>query len=381
MPDQSTYGFLGYPPTCSSPGNRLSAPFAQPQDAITALVSRLSSAATLLENPNAATQALKPTVIAEVLRIFQTQAAVIQRQISAQEQQHFLEIAAAEIERGNENESGDMGKGVCLLGEEPRDNLLLWDELKPGQRKKAQLYKGKMSKEKLRVEYLKKSDTGDGEVKHSETEEEQKEQLKQESQIDAQDSGHPPRDPPKFDPEKTYRTALHALYAIESNILTPVHSENMADITYLKAYIENMYSIYLEKQVALLELEHGSKEQQNQEPQEVEDSVDSKVSGTDIKDDTKVKEKLNSSDAQINKQTSHQKYPKADLEALETKYQAQANELTTKHAAQMSFLKTKVDRLSDENTLLKSWSEIEQSNKAATVYVSLLILKLLLREI
>jgi hypothetical protein len=375
MPDQSTYGFLCYPPTYSSPGNRLRAPLAQPQDAITALVSRLSSAATLLENPNAATQALKPTVIAEVLRIFQTQAAVIQRQISAQEQQHFLEIAAAEIERGNENESGDMGKGICLLAEEPRENLLLWDELKPGQRKKAQLYKGKMNKEKLRAEHLKKLDSGDREVNHSEIEEEQKEQLKQESQTDAQDFGHPPKDPPKFDPEKTYRTALQALYAIESNTLTPAHSENMADIRYLKAYIENMYSIYLEKQVALLELEHGSKEQQSQEPQEVEDSVDSKVSGTDIKYDTKVKEKLNSSDAQTNEQTSHQKYPQADIESLETKYQAQANELNTKHAAQMLFLKTKVDRLSDENTLLKSWGEVEQSNKAATVYVSLLIRK------
>jgi hypothetical protein len=381
MPDPPMYSVPGYPPTYSSPSNPLGAPSAQPQDALAALISRLGFAVTLLENPYAATQELKPLAIAEVLRIFQTQVVVVQRQISAQEQQRFLETAAAEVECGMENKPGNMGKGMFLLGEEPEENMLLPGELKQSQRKGAQLHKDEMNEEELKAGGPEELDSEEGEVEDDEIEEEQKAQLKQEPQADKQGSGHPPKDPPKFDPEKTYRTALQALYAIESNTLPPVHSENTADITYLKAYIQNMYSIYLEKQAAMLKLDHGNTDQQNQEPQkEVEDSMDLKVLGTDIKDDTTFKEKPNS-DAQTNEHTSHQTNPQADLEALETKYQAKINELKTKHAAQMSFLKTKVDRLGDENALLKSWSKVEQPNEVAKAYVAHPNLKLQLREI
>ena len=381
MPDLPTYSVSGYPPTYSSPGNRLGAPSAQLQDALAVLISRLGFAVMLLENPYTATQVLKPLVIAEVLRTFRAQVVVIQRQISAQEQLRFLETAATEVERGMENKPGDMGKGICLLGEEPEENMLLRGELKQSQRKEAQLHKDEMNGEESKAVDPKELDYEEGEVEDDEIEQEQKEQLKQESQTDKQGSGHPPKDPPKFDPEKTYRTALQALYAIESNTLPLVHYENTADITYLKAYIQNMYSIYWEKQAALLKPDHGSTEQQNQQPQkEVKDSVDLEVLRTDIKDDTKFKEKLNS-DVQTNEQTSHQTNPQADLEALEAKYQAQINELKTKHAAQMSFLKTKIDRLDDENALLKSWSKVEQPNEVAKAYVAHPILKLQLKEI
>jgi hypothetical protein len=321
-------------------------------------------------------------------------------------QQRFLEAAAAEIEcdveeEGDENDS----EGVDLVTERTgTDNLNMAeskeavsigvglqddhsDKIKgenwrqsggPAHRYRpditAQVHKKINPEVELKREEAKaielRSDKAKLEECEVDEEEKERNQWEQEKQEAEQGPENPSENPPKFDPGKAYQTALQALEAIETSVFFSGLSDNTADIAYLRVYIENMYTIYLETHVALFKPENRSTEQSrgNTESEVTEETdLEPKKRNTNVNPDP---EKKFDHSAQIMGQPSQQTDHQDGLEALETRHQADINELKTKHAAQISFLKTRVDKLSDENALLRSRNEIEQPGGPGNRYAN-----------
>jgi hypothetical protein len=399
---------MQYTPVYSSPNLPVRAPSALPQDTVATLLTRLGSTVTVLESPHAATQTLKPRALAETLRAFEVQVASLQRQVSGLVQQRFLEAAAAEIECDadeEEEEDENDSERVDIVTEKTGTDKLNTAESKeavstsvglqddhsdkikgenwrrpggPVHRNwpdiTAQVHKKIESEVELKREEAKdielRSDMAELEEYEVGKEENEENQWEQEKQEAEQGPENPSENPPKFDPGKAYQTALQALEAIETSVFFSGLTDKTADIAYLKVYIENMYTIYLEKHVALLKLENRSNEQPRGDTEsEVVEETDLKTKKRNLNvnlDPDKKLDYLVQIMGQPRQETDHQ----ADLEALETRHQVDVNELRTKHAAQISFLKTKVDQLSGVNALLRSRNEIEQPGDSGNRYAN-----------